>query len=381
MKLALAGIPLLLVACAASPEVDAIPVTPVDGPPKKEEPAKPNNGDDGDVPFCSEAQGIYTAKRETSNVMLLIDRSGSMHIKLSNADTRWTGTKKGLANLLRSLPATSRAGAMMFPQGDKPITCCGIDPALNDVKCSCASGELPGTTTRCAASHYEAGVPVAPLDTAQITAIEAHVASADREFYWGTPLATGLQAALDRMMALKVEGPKSVVLLTDGIPTSCDTASDPQANDVARVVAAATKGAQAGVRTFVMGVIDGTKGARAESLQQIAAAGGTGTHYAINAQTFAQDIKAAFDKIALEAFDCTFELPDPAMGAEHDLSKVNVVIKGSSGDHALSRDTTHQGGWDYLGGRIQIYGAACAGLKADPGARVDVVVGCKTVGR
>jgi hypothetical protein len=379
MKLALVAVPLLLAACAESPQVDVTPYKPADAPPKKEEQPKPKGGDD--VPFCSEAQGIYTARPETSNVMLLIDRSGSMHIKLSTADTRWTGTKKGLADLLRSLPATSRAGAMMFPQGDQPITCCGIDPALNDVKCSCATGELPGTALRCAAPTYKAGVPLGPLDAAQIAAIEAHVAGSDAEFYWGTPLATGLKAALDQMTASKAEGPKSVVLLTDGIPTSCDSPNDPQANDVARVVAAATSGAQAGVRTFVMGVIDGSKGARESSLAQIAAAGGTSKHYAINAQTFSQDIKSAFEKIALEAFDCAFELPEPAMGAEHDLSKVNVVIKGTNADRALSRDTTHQDGWDYLGDRIQVYGAACTALKADPAARVDVVVGCKTVGR
>jgi hypothetical protein len=380
MKLALIGIPLLLVACGDAPSADVTPVKPADGPPRKEK-SEPKNDDRDDVPFCSEAQGIYTARPERSNVLLLIDRSGSMHIKLSNDDTRWTGTKKGLADLLRSLPATSRAGAMMFPQGDQPITCCGIDPALNDVKCACAAGELPGVGARCAAPTYKAGVPVGTLDAAQIAAIEAHVASADREFYWGTPLATGLEAAVDQMTLAKLDGPKSVILLTDGIPTSCDSASDPQANDVARVVAAATAGAQAGVRTFVMGVIDGTKGARAESLAQIAAAGGTGKHYAINAQTFGQDIKSAFEKIALEAFDCTFELPEPAQGAQHDLSKVNVVIKGTSADRALARDTSHVDGWDYLGDRIQVYGAACTALKADPAARVDVVVGCKTVGR
>src|SRR5438034_542981 len=77
--------------------------------------ADPPAADDA-PPICAEASGQYTAVREPSNVLFLLDRSGSMHIKLPSGQTRWQSTKKGLVDLLGVLPATTRAGMMMFPQ-------------------------------------------------------------------------------------------------------------------------------------------------------------------------------------------------------------------------------------------------------------------------
>jgi hypothetical protein len=344
-------------------------------------------------PWCKDADGVYMAQRETGNALLLVDRSGSMQIKLTNGDTRWIATKKGIDALLTSLPSTTRAGAMMFPQGDKPITCCWIGTTSNDVQCSCANGALPGEFPRCDASTYKAPVPVADLTMQQSTDIMAYISTSDKEFYWGTPLAPSLQAAIDLQKASKLGGTKSVILLTDGYPTSCDTTQDPNANDIQRVIDAAGAGMKSSVRTFVMGVIDGTKGAKASYLSPIAKAGGTDRYpgceatndcfYALNANTFAADIKKAFDAIALQAFDCTFALPPPEMGTTRDLSKVNVQLVTKNGTMQLSKDQTHMSGWDYLPNmtQIQLYGSTCQAVKDDPMSHVEIVVGCKTQGQ
>ncbi len=396
MKIAmLAFVPVFVLACGDAPKTETARPRedpPVTDPEPTPEPDAGKAQPDAAAMVCADSEETYAAARETSNVLFLLDRSGSMQIKLTGNDTRWSATKRGLEDLLASLPSTTRAGAMMFPQGDAPITCCGIDPQLNDVKCHCATGELPGTTARCNTSTYRMPVGVSMLDTTHVNAIESYVSSSDTEFYWGTPLAPALTAAISSMQALPMNGPKSVILLTDGYPTSCDTTGDPTANDIQRVVTAASTGA-GNVRTFVMGVIDGTKGARADYLSAIAKAGGTARapgcdatndcHYALNAATFAHDIRAAFDAIALQAFDCTFAFPTPKPGAVHDLSKVTVLVKTANGTITLARDTSHQSGWDYLSGQtqFQLYGQACTALKTDAQAKVDVVVGCKNAGQ
>lgn len=369
---------------------------PTPTPPAPADDAGPAKPDAAPPPWCNDASGVYEAKRQTGNVLLLVDRSGSMQIKLSNnTDTRWTATKKGLGDLLASLPTTTRAGAMMFPQGDSPITCCHISTTYNDVRCSCANGELPGEMPRCDALTYKAPISVGDLTAQQSADIMAYVATSDKEFYWGTPLAPALSAAIGLQKTSPLAGTKSVILLTDGYPTSCNTAQDPTANDIARVVAAATGGTtgQNLVRTFVMGVIDGTKGAKPLHLSAIAKAGGTGRYagcetnadcfYALNAQTFAQDINKAFREIAAQAFDCTFDLPAPEQGSTSDLSKVNVQLVTKNAQAQLSRDSNHQNGWDYLPNnkQIQLYGQACTDLKADELGHVQIVVGCKTQGQ
>ncbi len=378
-----------IVACAADPVAP-----PVQKDPPPEEPPPTTVEKDAAPPaWCADAQGIYAAKPVPGNVLFVMDRSGSMQIKLSSGDTRWVATKAGLFNMLGTLPSTTRVGAMMFPQGDAPITCCKIDPTLNDVKCACGTNELPGVTNRCSTKTYNAPIPVADLDSQQVFDIKGYISSSDKEFYWGTPLAPALKAAVDLQRTLPSTGPKSIILFTDGIPTSCDSTSDPTANDVQRIIDAAAGGAKDGIRTFVMGVIDGTKGARATTLSPVAKAGGTARKagcetdnscfYALNEKTYAQDIKAAFDDIALQAFDCIFDLPQVQGNGTADLSKINVQVDDGNGAQPVARDTTHADGWDFTPDQkhLQLHGATCAKVKEKSSTNVEIVVGCKTQGQ
>jgi hypothetical protein len=312
-----------------------------------------------------------------------------MHIELPSGDTRWQATKAGLFDLLGQLPQTTQVGAMMFPQGDVPVNAyCGIDATLNDVKCQ-ASWPEPSQTARCDAATYEPGVANAALSTAQRKAIETHVASSDSEFYWGTPLASALNAAVSSQKASKLAGSRSVILLTDGNPTSCDKTG--VSNSIENVVAAAEAGVSGTlVRTFVIGVVDGARqAAKAENLSPIAVAGGTQRFpgceannecfYAVGQSSFAADLKKVFEEISLQAFDCTFNLP--AASSATDPAKINVTITdGSGANRTVGRDAAHQNGWDYLPGgkQIQLYGQACTDMKA-ASAKLDVVLGCKTV--
>lgn len=388
------ALPLLftLVACGSESEA---PESGFSLPPRKEAPPGTGagfedgkaDGDGSTLGACAES--ATPVKREPSSIMLLVDRSGSMHIKLPSGESRWQATKTGLADLVRALPSSAHVGAMMFPQGDAPVNAyCGIDASINDVKCSSGWPE-PSSAMRCNPGTYKAGVESRPLVSTQISAIDAYVAASDAEFYWGTPLAPAVSAAVSAQKASTVKGARSVVLLTDGNPTSCDGSGI--SNAISNVVDAAAAGSKDGVRTFVIGVIDDARqAARAENLSPVAKAGGTARSatceadsscfYAVNAATFAADMKKVFEEIGGQAFDCKFNVPEPKPGAVADPDTLNVEVSGPGGaSYVIKRDMSKSDGWDYLPGgkQLEVYGDACKRLSGE-GLNVKVVVGCKT---
>lgn len=384
-------LPFAAVACgseAGDPHEDATPEHQNDF--SRDTPEAPEAPLPPAPPICAEATGEYAAVREPSNVLFLYDRSGSMHIVLPSTQTRWDAAKAGFYDLLDALPSSTTAGLMLFPQGDAPVNAhCGIDASINDVRCTSGWPE-PSGANRCDPAKYVTDVPSGLLTKAKVNAMKAEIAASDPGFYWGTPLASALTAAISAQKASALPGAKSVVLLTDGNPTSCGDSGI--SNDIQHVVDAAAKGLEGStlVRTFVIGLTDSSRqAAKAENLSPIAVAGGTArapgceaTHscfYKLTDANFADDLEEVFKEISLQAFDCTFNLP-PA-SADTDPSLVNVQMTDSSGaTETVARDPSHQNGWDYLpnGTQIQLYGQACADMK-DDGAKLRIVLGCETV--
>jgi hypothetical protein len=356
-------------------------------------------GSGGSAPeVCPEATDVFEVEPAPSNVLFLFDRSGSMHLMIDDTTTRWVAAKAGLFAFIDQLPTDTNAGIQTFPLGDDPIDCCVITWD-NDIDCSyCASGELPGPATRCEDAEYsDPLVEVGKLDAARRKAIKDSISAFDQDFYWGTPLAPALAGAIGSQVAASAYGVSSVVLITDGNPTSCDTAADPSANDIQRVADAAAVGMAAAtpVRTFVIGVIDGeggTLGASEANMSLIASAGGTPRYagceanadcaYPVNVGNFSADLTAALDSIALQAFSCTFDLPE-VTGGTPDYNAVNITVTIDNQTTTLQKDTSHANGWDYLPGKetVQVYGEACETLRSAPDAKVEVVVGCQTQGQ
>jgi len=378
-------------ACATTGEVILTPTgnDPIDGGGHGGEGGSAGAGGSGGAPVqCVDGNAVYEATPAKSNVLFLVDRSGSMHLSIDAVDTRWTATKNGLFHLLDALPSTLSAGLSLFPSGDQPVTCCKIIENVIQCAAYCAPGELPGPEARCDPSAYQSpALAFAELDAGHKQAMKDLVSTVDDEFYWGTPLAPALDGAIASVAGIP-DGVSAVILLTDGNPTSCDTPADPGANDIQRVVDAAAGGYASAtpVRTFVMGVIDGTAGANAANLSLVASAGGTGRYagceaagdcaYPINVATFEADFQAALDAIALEAFDCTFDVPAVEDGVP-DYSALTLTLTDDAGTVGIPKDQLHENGWDYLPNQkqIQLYGDACAAAKAD-GASVQVVIGC-----
>ncbi len=348
-------------------------------------------GTGGSAPeVCPDADGVYKVQPAQTNLLFLVDRSGSMHVRVgSSGSTRWTLTEAGLVELFGELPASTVGGLELFPTGDKPITCCKIN-AANNVECSCTT--VPDPTIRCNANEYhKLPVPMAALDMAQIDKMTTVLHTVDKEFYWGTPLAPAVRGAVESLAMGKAAGVSSVVLLTDGQPTSCDTKADPGANDIQRAVDAAATGEANGIRTYVMGVYDTANGADPTYLSKLAHAGGTDRYsgcdkkqdcaYPVTVKNFTKDLSAALQAIALEAMTCSFDVPS-VMGGKPDYDKVNITITSGGSTITVPHDASHADGWDYLPNnkQVQLYGSACAKLKGDAKAEVEVVVGCKTLG-
>ena len=355
------------------------------------------NGGAPTPPWCPDASSVTEVSPAQTNLLFVLDRSGSMHLRVTDTDTRWSLTKAGLADILQTLPSDTAAGLAMFPAGDAPVTCCAITSG-NYIDCgACPSGALPGTTERCDPATYASlGVSVAPLDSSQVSSIMAYASSADDEFYWGTPLAPAMQGELEGVSQRALPGVSSVVLLTDGLPTSCNTTADPGANDIQRALDAVAAGASAGVRTYVVGIdaeASSTDPATdlATNLSALASAAGTEKYvgceqnqdcaYVVNSDNFEQALNDALQAIALDAMSCAFDLPD-VQGGQPDYDQVNITVQSGGQDYTIPRDSAHHDGWDYLPGnqQVQLYGQSCDMLKNDADAKVSMVVGCTTQG-
>ena len=179
----------------------------------------------------------------------------------------------------------------------------------------------------CTAGDY--GALVAPIAPLPASAAGVNAAFAARIPNGQTPTLSALTGAIDAARAHANANPGrvvSVILSTDGLPF---TGSPPACDDaVASIAAAAAAGVNGtpSIKTFVIGVFAPSEAASATpTLNQIAAAGGTGTATILGTSaTTVQDFIAALQKIRGASLPCELALPVPASGTP-DYAKVNVL--------------------------------------------------------
>ena len=97
------------------------------------------------------------------------------------------------------------------------------------------------------------------------------------------------------------------------------------------------------------------------------------------------------NEIRTKAIGCSYRIPAPQQGAL-DFQRVNVEQRAGNGTRTLIGNVTDarachpvRGGWYYdvdpaagTPRTITLCEASCAALRADAGARLDIVLGCKT---
>jgi hypothetical protein len=328
-----------------------------------------------------------------SNLLFVIDRSSSMvcnpppitdspacELDSVRADpeqpSKWEITRESLLEAIRALPSDTVVGLSYFSNDDA----CGV--------------------------HSMPSVGLAPLDEPQRSAIRASLSNVEPA--GSTPLVGAVLLAYRHLhesaLAGTIRGNKFVVLITDGHQS--EQCSDPERCDGAQactellVSEEVPRAAGTGVliKTFVIGV-PGSEPARVV-LSQIAEAGRTprpdcdaqagNCHFDMTEQDdLGEALLSALSAVAVRAaLSC--ELPMPRSDAVAvDFARVNVVYSPADGSPPRvvpmdGRKACDGGanGWQYADGetKIQLCGAACDTVRADRGARLDVVLGCPVRG-
>jgi hypothetical protein len=310
--------------------------TPGDNPGDGTDPDGPGDspgggGDDDPGSVCDQNVPIQvTQTSKTPDMLLVLDKSGSMDEDLGFSGTKMEVMKDALATVLPARDAEIRFGLMVYPPDNE----CGPGDVFSDVGPNNANAILAQV------------LPLAPEGA--------------------TPTHTTLDAAGDYFASIQVNPDGRFVLLaTDGLP-NCNGANDNPSND--QTLAAARRLAASGIRVFVIGFGD-VAVADPDFLEDLAVAGGTNDFFAANSP---QALEAALQQISgtVVQASCDFALAS----TPDDPSKLAVEIDGQ----AIARDPSHQSGWDYDAGSNSVifYGATCAQIQSGTAGNVNVDYGC-----
>lgn len=256
--------------------------------------------------------------------------------------------------------------------------------------------ELPGRCAQyesCAAEDYaRPAVPIAPLPGAA-AALRATLTATRPE--GSTPTGPALTGAHQyaRTHGLANPGKRvAVVLATDGFPTSCSPRSTPELSTLATAALAGSPS----VPTFAIGVFTPDEAAAARAnLDALARAGGTSRALLVDASG---NVEAAFARalasVRAAALSCEYLLPtDPSGRADY--TQLNLRYTNSRMVSAFLghvRDAAacdpQRGGWYYdaspdagaeAPALVRTCPATCDMLRGDPGGRIDLIFGCKTI--
>jgi hypothetical protein len=285
--------------------------------------------------------------------------------------------------------------------GCSPVGTCASDSNLfcfNIGRRGCGLGDpCVGVESECAGfASCDVGIyaqPAVPIGVlpAQAQALTDSLAAATP--LGRTPTSAALSGALAHAKLQAMEQPAHrviAVLATDGAPTECDPLD---ASGVGNIASQALVGSPT-VQTYVIGVFTSEETEARANLNAWAAAGGTSQAFIIDpGQDVAAQLLDALEAIRTGSIACEYLLPPTPVGSQLDLERVNVALVETQ----RSRDFLYVGdesrcdraplGWHYDAApesgkatKIVACGQACDALRATTGGRVEIRVGCKTMG-
>ena len=287
------------------------------------------------------------------NIAVVYDRSNSMGGANSGIDpaTKWLPVGAGLKGFFQDPGSVGVTASLVY------------FPSIQNEPDQCNSGE-----------YVKPDVPATALPSM------AFASSIDATSPHGnTPTLPAVRGVIDGLKSGTVD-PKTVdaiILVTDGEPDSCQSS----VNDVSQAVQTVA----ASIPTYVIGI-----GLSSAALDQIAAAGGTQKAIVVDVTSPTQtqaDLLAALGAIRGKQVPCAFELPPAPDGQKLDYDKVNVLYTpGSGAQQALGYEVGCPGGtgWYYDDvanpTHVELCPATCSTVQQDKGARVDILLGCQTLG-
>jgi hypothetical protein len=269
----------------------------------------------------------FSLTRVEPNVMLVLDRSGSMGqtIASNSSTSKWDDLKSAVTSLVTGYDSQMRLGASLFSaDGD-------CAPGNIDVSLAPAAGQ---TVLGKLANYSPKG---------------------------NTPTATTLDNVIAKGMLNDATRGNYVVLATDGLPNCNDT----------DVTSRITKlyNSTPSVKTYVIGIGAATN-TDPTLLNQWADAGHTARtgsvhYYQTNSPA---DLKAAFDAIVGGIVSCDFKM----MQAAPDPTLITVTENGM----LLSPSPSNGYTYDATTNTVTLTGAACDMLRTDASTKVSVQYGC-----
>lgn len=277
---------------------------------------------------------FYQAEAVPPNVLITLDRSGSMHDWIDGG-TKWNVAKAAINDLTALYGDQVYFGLSLFPGYNQ----------------SCNSG----------ASCGPGAVFIAPApDTA--AQIQNFLAGASTCSY-GTPIAEHVNSLIDYTGLEDLSRANYVLLVTDGIATCADPV--PPVDALRQQVPE--------VKTFVVGFGSGVDPAQ---LNDMADAGGTALPN--DPKYFQADdamaLQDAFASIVGSVLSCTYKLDNMPPNADDLYVFFDGVI--------VTRDPNHADGWDYdpITNTITFYGPACDSVKGGEVEAMKIVFGCPNPG-
>jgi len=342
-------------------------------------------GSDVIAPGDACALSTETVEALPSVLELVVDTSGSMdwppgwepqnpNDSKPPGATKWEITRDALESAIDSLGDDVAVGLSFFPN---------VTPLTNDFICL----------------DDEVAVPITLLGPASSSARKAFKTALDGvDPLGGTPTEGGYLYGLEQLSTTKLTGSQFLLLITDGTPTctldcECNDGNEPV--DSKPLVADAAQALKDGVRTFVIGS-PGSENTR-NVLSELATEGGTakpncsdqGPVYCHFDMTTEPDLSAglqtALETVAASLRSCEYPVPEPSGSKMVDPNLVNVLLTPSKGKtETIPRDPSASDchdGWQYTKDKTSIVlcGDACDRAKSDVGAKVEIVLGCKTV--
>jgi hypothetical protein len=343
------------------------------------------------------AQAAYQSALLPTNLLFVVDRSGSMNCNLppitDSAACEKTATTADLTQPTKWSVITSAMTSAVQALAALPGTSMGLSLFSVDDECGVRSAPTVG---------------LAPLSPAQIDGLTNTLRSETPG--GGTPLIGSIVLGYKYLhQTARAPGNRFLVVVTDGSDSCLGLyAQEGVTGDVmSRLLdTEIPKAISVNIRTFVIGA-PGSEASRG-LLSRIAFAGGTATradcdhtsadpapgtacHFDMTTTSdFALDLSAALKAITGDsAAVCEFEVPKPTGGAAVDPTKVNVDYykAGDPSDASriqLYRDDTKPcdggaEGWQYTPdqSKIRICGPVCDQVKADAQAKVIVSLGCE----
>jgi hypothetical protein len=323
---------------------------------------------------CADGTGVGDAIPAV--VEMVIDISGSMDWGADGNRTprrgmsKWDISSVALKDAVTKLPASIAVGINFYPHNPQGDACIRNRIAL----------------------------PIALLganNSVQRRAFNAAIDAANPA--GGTPTHAAFKFGAETVAASTLAGRKFVLLITDGVPTySLDCSGDGKAAvDNQPLIDEVATAAMGAVSTFVIGS-PGSEDARAD-LSKMATNGGTakagcsdaGPSYCHLDMTTAADFGAALSAgladVAGQIGTCEFTVPPAPAGKTLDPNLVNVIYTRADGtESSIPQDAKGDcaSGWMYDNAqnptKITLCGVDCDAVKADGGAKIDVIFGCTT---